>query len=94
MAPSRMSQEFMEDLLSEGSVQLGVGGFGAVYLVEHRGQKAALKLGKSLHHAESILKERRVLEQLQGAGGAPRPLAYCPDPPALLMTYCRGRDLL
>lgn len=39
------------------------------------------------------MKERTNLEKLQGKGGSPRVLGYCSDPPALLMTYCKGQDM-
>ncbi|XP_042872090.1 sperm motility kinase 3A-like [Penaeus japonicus] len=38
-------------------------------------------------------KERKNMEKLAGAGGAPLALAYCPQTPALVMSYCGKRDL-
>ncbi|XP_042888284.1 myosin light chain kinase A-like [Penaeus japonicus] len=93
MAPFLMTEQFMMTLINEGSSQLGQGASGSVYLVKHEGEMAALKVGKSKRQCESFTKEREVLEIVNGAGGSPRVLGYCPDTPALLMTYCTGQDL-
>lgn len=58
MEPFRVAEEIRDNLVFEGTVQLGQAGYGAVYLFKHLGQKAALKLGKSWYHAESMLKAR------------------------------------
>ncbi|XP_037787549.1 uncharacterized protein LOC119583114 [Penaeus monodon] len=38
--------------------------------------------------------DRAILEKLGGAGAAPTSLAYCPEMPAFVMTYCGCQDLL
>ncbi|XP_047496528.1 serine/threonine-protein kinase shk1/pak1-like [Penaeus chinensis] len=94
MAPILMTEKFMIALLYEESFKLGEGSFGSVYLVKYEGQQAALKVGFSQLQSESFRAEREFLQELNGAGGSPQVLGYCLDPPALLMTYCRGLDLL
>lgn len=80
-------------MLSARNGILGHGANGIVFLVSYEGEKCALKIGVSERQSESFERERHILETLAGAGGAPRALAYCPEMPALLMSFCHGKTL-
>ncbi|XP_063614848.1 casein kinase I-like [Penaeus indicus] len=73
---------------------LGEGSSGYVKLVHYAGQQCALKIGLEEGLRRSFENERRMMEQAAGAGGAPRVLAFCPETPALVMTFCGALDLI
>ncbi|XP_047472904.1 casein kinase I-like [Penaeus chinensis] len=73
---------------------LGEGAFGYVDLVPYNDQKCALKIGLVKEVLPSFENEREMMEKVAGAGGAPRVLAFCPETPALVMTFCGGKDLI
>ncbi|XP_037782767.1 calcium/calmodulin-dependent protein kinase type 1D-like [Penaeus monodon] len=73
---------------------LGEGAFGYVDLVVYDGQQCALKIGLAKKVLPSFENERAMMEQVAGAGGAPRVLAFCPERPALVMTFCGATDLI
>ncbi|XP_037776978.1 casein kinase I homolog 1-like [Penaeus monodon] len=73
---------------------LGNGAFGYVDLVLYDGQECALKIGLAESVLPSFENERKMMELVAGAGGAPRVLAFCPETPALVMTFCGGKDLI
>ncbi|XP_042889668.1 casein kinase I-like [Penaeus japonicus] len=88
----QLSPEEAENLLEASEGVLGDGGFGVVRLIEYEGQECALKYPYFDHW--SLDAEREIMEQLQGAGGAPIPLAYSPGPrPMLIMSYCGRTNL-
>lgn len=66
---------------------LGEGSFGCVSIVSRKGQKAIKKVLKREENVELLLWEARVTAELNGAGGAPRLLAVCAHPPAVLLDY-------
>lgn len=66
---------------------LGEGSFGCVSIVSRKGQKAIKKVLKCEENVELLLWEARVTAELNGAGGAPRLLAVCAHPPAVLLDY-------
>ena len=66
---------------------LSEGSFGRVSIVSCNGQKAIKKVLKCEQNAKQKLWEARVTAELNGAGGAPRLLAVCADPPAVLLAY-------
>lgn len=72
---------------------LGKGSNGSVILVRHGEKLCALKTGLQQWHAAAFEEEGNVMARLGGAGGAPIPLGFCPDTPALLMTCCGSRNL-
>ncbi|XP_063590130.1 uncharacterized protein LOC134767010 [Penaeus indicus] len=94
MAARRLSKYQTKVLMHQARACLGEGGFGTVFHVRFDGKDCALKVGNSMDEAESLERDRGILEKLGGAGGAPLPLAYCPEMPALVMTYCGRQDLL
>ncbi|XP_063586893.1 casein kinase I-like [Penaeus indicus] len=73
---------------------LGHGASGYVDLVFYGGQKCALKIGQTASALPSFENERKMMELIAGAGGAPRVLAFCPKIPALIMTFCGAKDLV
>ena len=66
---------------------LGVGGFGCVRQLQYEGRQAIVKLLLRADDLASLLREARVLAELSGAGGAPRLLAVCRSPPALVQQF-------
>ncbi|XP_042893496.1 uncharacterized protein LOC122267523 [Penaeus japonicus] len=93
MSAERIPKNKVKALLASNSATLGEGACGSVYLVQFKGKSCALKVGKNARKAKSLEKEREIMEKLAGAGGAPLALAYCPETPALVMTYCGKTDL-
>uniref|UniRef100_A0A0N7ZDB2 Protein kinase domain-containing protein n=1 Tax=Scylla olivacea TaxID=85551 RepID=A0A0N7ZDB2_SCYOL len=65
---------------------LGVGGSGSVRQLTYDGTEAVIK---ELFNYElaPLLREARVLVELNGAGGVPRLLAVCQTPPALVQEF-------
>lgn len=72
---------------------LGKGSNGSVCLVRYEGQLCALKTGLKACYTAAFEKEAAIMAKLGGAGGAPLPLGFCPETPALLMTFCGSRSL-
>ncbi|XP_047481700.1 casein kinase I-like [Penaeus chinensis] len=72
---------------------LGKGANGIVVLVRYDEELCALKCGFNQGHAAAFEQEATVMARLGGAGGAPIPLAFCRDTPALLMTCCGSLNL-
>lgn len=73
---------------------LGEGISAHVLRVLHEGLECALKTGLDQEDSDLFREEVEYLELLDGAGGAPVPLGFCPEVPALLMTFCGADDLL
>ena len=72
---------------------LGSGSYGTAYRVKWRRKVCVLKVALE-DFDTSLENELQMLVMLQGAGGAPRALAYCFEGRhALLMTFC-GNDTL
>lgn len=93
-ALKRLSKYQTTVLLHQAKACLGEGSFGSVFLVNFEGKDCALKVGNTKDEAESLERDRAILEKLRGVGGAPIPLAYCPEVPAFIMSYCGAQDLL
>ncbi|XP_047480217.1 casein kinase I-like [Penaeus chinensis] len=73
-------------------IRLGKGTYGRVVRVSYKGKECALKLAAP--GSKVVFEhEMEMLRRLQGAGGAPLPLAYSEDPSCLLMTYL-GKECL
>ena len=89
-----ISPDEVDDLEVKRISVLGEGGFGYVNLVTYQGQECALKVGLDEAVVPSFENEREMMERAAGAGGAPRVLAFCPDTPALVMSFCSGKDLI
>ena len=66
---------------------LGVGGFGSVRQVVYEGTEAVVKEPLEDDALPSLLGEARILLELNGDGGAPRLLAVCTTPPALVQEF-------
>ncbi|XP_069995834.1 mitogen-activated protein kinase kinase kinase 7-like [Penaeus vannamei] len=73
-------------------VRLGKGTYGCVVRVSYKGKERALKLATPVSQV-AFDHEMEMLRRLQGAGGAPVPLAYSEEPSCLLMTYL-GKETL
>lgn len=74
----------------QGSQFLGFGSYGNVYAVRYKGQTCALKVARNIADC-TLRSELEFLQSIAGAGGAPVPLAFCPERDALLMSFC-GKD--
>ncbi|XP_068203702.1 probable serine/threonine-protein kinase gdt2 [Palaemon carinicauda] len=76
----------------ENAVLLGFGVYGSVYKVMYQGKPAAFKFQNSYdsYSDECFYKERKILEALKGAGGAPALLGYFQNPTGILMELCNG----
>lgn len=72
---------------------LGMGNFGQVYSVVYDDEKCALKVGYYRKDSASFKAEMECMQFVGGAGGAPIPLAFCPEMPALIMTLCGATTL-
>ncbi|XP_037802008.1 casein kinase I homolog HRR25-like [Penaeus monodon] len=94
MAVKHISKYQTTVLMHQAKACLGQGCFGSVFRVSCEGKDCALKVGNTKDEAEYLEMDRAILEKLRGAGGAPIPLAYCPEMPAFVMTYCGRQDLL
>nr|XP_027230506.1 uncharacterized protein LOC113822167 [Penaeus vannamei] len=68
------------------------GTYGRVVRVSYKGKECALKLAAPDSQV-TFQHELEMLKRLQGAGGAPVPLAYSEEPSRLLMTYL-GKETL
>lgn len=66
---------------------LAEGSFGTVSIISCKGQKAVKKVLKCEEDVALLLWEARVTAELDGAGGAPRLLAVCTQPPAVLLEF-------
>ncbi|KAK7074534.1 hypothetical protein SK128_006573, partial [Halocaridina rubra] len=91
--PDSLQSEELHSIRSLGTQVLGHGSYGIVFKIKYKHQDAALKLARHTSRAiqRSFKQERNVLELLQSAAGAPRILAYCQDPPAIIMEFIPGR---
>ncbi|XP_064093869.1 uncharacterized protein LOC135206392 [Macrobrachium nipponense] len=69
---------------------VGEGAFGKVYKVRYKGQTAAFKVGRMFGANERFENEAKILMELNGAGGAPAPLAITRNPPGIIMEFCSG----
>ncbi|KAG0716607.1 hypothetical protein GWK47_009244 [Chionoecetes opilio] len=63
------------------------GGYGAVWQVAYKGKDAVVKKFKYDADRKIMLQETRVMLDLEGAGGAPRLLAVCQKPLALVQEF-------
>jgi len=88
-----LSRQDVEAMLqATGTQMLGAGSYGSVYAVQHRRQTCALKCAHS-NGVIPLWSEMKWLQSIAGAGGAPVPLASCPESPALLMSFCGKENL-
>ncbi|XP_064120662.1 trichohyalin-like [Macrobrachium nipponense] len=90
-----ISEAEVQKLLKTGK-ELGAGAYGTAYKVVHKGEVAVLKVANSrLWSVKAVFKkEAKVLQALNGAGGAPLLLGTCSKPTAILMEYCPGEEFL
>ncbi|XP_037789288.1 serine/threonine-protein kinase Pkn1-like [Penaeus monodon] len=93
MSPDQLTLNAVKTLLVNSIDTLGKGANGSVVLVRHEGQMCALKIAMRESQLASFEKERYIMQILAGAGGAPLPLAFCPEVPALLMSLRHGMTL-
>lgn len=63
------------------------GSYAQVQMVTFNGRIAIRKVMVSDCFLELLLREARVLLELDGVGGAPRVLALCTDPPAIVLEF-------
>ncbi|XP_063868174.1 tyrosine-protein kinase Yes-like [Scylla paramamosain] len=80
-----LSAEELDSL--EVGTDITPGSYAMVQTVTFRGRLAIRKVMLSDSFLELLLREARVLLQLAGAGGAPRVLAMCTEPPAILLEF-------
>ena len=66
---------------------LGKGSYGSVSLVRYEGQLAARKEMNSNIPKWFLLREARLSVELNGAGGVPRTLAICLNPPVVMLEF-------
>nr|XP_027235941.1 casein kinase I-like [Penaeus vannamei] len=94
MSVRALSSSAVEALLQDPSAKvLGEGAFGRAYSVVYEGRKCVVKLGLFGSSGPNFRQECDLLEELGGAGGAPIPLGFCPDLPALIMTLCGSENM-
>ncbi|XP_064091618.1 uncharacterized protein LOC135205184 [Macrobrachium nipponense] len=88
-----MSEAEVVELLKEGK-ELGMGTYGTAYKVVHKGEVAVLKVANSRLWSvkAAFRKEAKVLQALNGTGGAPLLFGTCSKPAAILMEYCLGEE--
>ncbi|XP_064078592.1 neurofilament medium polypeptide-like [Macrobrachium nipponense] len=88
-----MSEAEVAELLKQGK-KLGAGAYGTVYKVVHKGEVAVLKVANSRQwNVKAVFRrEAKVLQALNGAGGAPLLFGTCSKPAAILMEYCPGEE--
>jgi len=92
-ALKKMSMQDVEALLPASYSQLlGSGSYGCVYTVDYEGQTCVLKVPHCAGDS-SLRREMELLQRIAGAGGAPVPLAFCPESHALLMSFCGKASL-
>uniref|UniRef100_A0A0P4WFL9 non-specific serine/threonine protein kinase n=1 Tax=Scylla olivacea TaxID=85551 RepID=A0A0P4WFL9_SCYOL len=66
---------------------LAEGSFGCTTIVSCNGMKTIKKVLKREENVKQMLWEARVTAELNGAGGAPRVMAVCFHPPAVLLAH-------
>ncbi|XP_064091578.1 uncharacterized protein LOC135205144 [Macrobrachium nipponense] len=90
-----MSEAEVAELLKEGK-ELGAGTYGTAYKIVHKGEVAVLKVANSRLWSvkAAFRKEAKVLQALNGTGGAPLLFGTCSKPAAILMEYCPGEEFL
>ncbi|XP_050714210.1 probable serine/threonine-protein kinase DDB_G0267514 [Eriocheir sinensis] len=66
---------------------LAEGAYGSVDLIRYKGELVTKKLMLEEDKLDLFLREARVLVELDGAGGVPRLLALCLQPPTLIQEY-------
>ncbi|XP_069165058.1 uncharacterized protein [Procambarus clarkii] len=81
---AQMSRAHLDELLSQGQY-LDEGAFGIVWRVPWGKGHAILKTMKAIS-AKAFRTELFIMERLNGAGGAPRLLAVCYEPRAIVMS--------
>ena len=67
--------------------KLGRGGYGSVVQAVYQGTDAVIKVFLEQDHIHIMLKEARTAVKVDGAGGAPRVLALCEDPLAMVQEF-------
>ena len=82
---SFITQEQLENL-GPGRL-LGEGGFGSVRQLVFEGSQTVVKELLDSKALFPLLREARFMAELNGAGGVPRPVALCPNPPAMIQDY-------
>lgn len=94
MTAKQMTPLEVETLQEKAHLTLGQGTFGSVYLVEHFGVQCALKIGGPYADVASLEEECKIMEHLEGAGGAPLALGICSEVLAIVMSYRGKKDLV
>ncbi|XP_047496518.1 uncharacterized protein LOC125044110 [Penaeus chinensis] len=89
-----LSRKAVDTLLRDPRTRfLGEGSYGKVFLVLYQGQQCVVKRGQAIHDVLDFVEETKLMEVLKGAGGAPIPLGFCYDIPALVMTFCGAKNM-
>lgn len=73
---------------------LGDGAFGCVAYVLYKSRQCALKVGIGEEVLPSFENERKMMELVAGAGGAPRVLVFCPATLSVVMAFCGATDFI
>ncbi|XP_042230810.1 serine/threonine/tyrosine-protein kinase HT1-like [Homarus americanus] len=82
--------EDVTDLLQDGAEILGEGAHAIAFLVKWGNDVAVLKKAVSPSAKKFFKDEAAKMYALDGAGGIPKVLGYCPKPPAILQSF-RGK---
>ncbi|MPC36024.1 hypothetical protein E2C01_029468 [Portunus trituberculatus] len=86
---SRVTFLSRQSLLALGEgVLLGPGGFSSVRKVVYNGTEMVVKTMLDVRSVKPLLREGRMLVEVEGAGGVPKLLAVCLHPPTLVQVYC------
>ncbi|XP_042865061.1 uncharacterized protein LOC122248806 [Penaeus japonicus] len=93
MVVQRLSVAQVHEILEDCRGQLGEGTNGCVFFVYYGELECALKIGFDPSDRPQYTNEMERMELIGGAGGAPVPLGFCPEMPALLMTFCGAHNL-
>ncbi|XP_037786466.1 mitogen-activated protein kinase p38b-like [Penaeus monodon] len=76
----------LEELLSN-VLELGAGASGRILLVRRGEREAVLKVAHSRVHSDQFKEEFEILKEVAGAGGSPKALSLCSNPPAIMCTF-------
>ncbi|KAK7077635.1 hypothetical protein SK128_023076, partial [Halocaridina rubra] len=84
-------QRYYEDRVSF----VGQGRYGEAYKIRYNNDYAVMKMAKNDESSvKSVFQnEQMYLNYLNGVGGAPKLLASCEDPAAIIMEFCSGEPL-
>ncbi|XP_047493507.1 protein kinase C zeta type-like [Penaeus chinensis] len=81
-----LEAERLEELLSN-ALELGAGATGRALLVRRGESEAVLKVAHSEVYSDQFKEEFEILKEVAGAGGSPKALSLCSNPPAIMCTF-------